>query len=125
MKIEQLQKTAHFHQANQSIKAPVQHGDAFAKVLQDKIVKATHPVKFSAHAVERLSSRNIILNEQDMSKINNAVDSIKEKGGKDSLLVMGDLALVVSIENRTVITAMEKQNGNDKIFTNIDSALMM
>lgn len=125
MKVDQLQKTALFHPANQSAKVPPQNSDSFAKVLQEKIVKTTYPVKFSAHAVERLASRNIILNEQDMSKLNSAVDAIKEKGGRDSLLVMGDLAFVVSIENRTVITAMEKQNGKDKIFTNIDSALLM
>ena len=125
MKVDQLQKTALLHPANQGTKVPSQPGDSFAKVLQGKMVKATFPVKFSAHAVERLASRNIILNEQDLSKINSAVDAIKEKGGKDSLLVLGDLALVVSIENRTVITAMEKQNGTDKIFTNIDSALLM
>jgi len=125
MKVDQLQKTALFRQANQSTQIRPGQGDPFAKVLEEKLVKATHPVKFSAHAVERLASRNIILNEQDMSKINSAVNSIQEKGGKDSLLVMGDLAFVVSVENRTVVTAMEKQNGSDKIFTNIDSALLM
>lgn len=99
---------------------------AFDEILRNKIAKATQPVKFSSHAAERLAKRNIVLTENDMAKINQAVSKVDEKGGKESLLLMGDLAFVVSVENKTVITAMQTgQSMKDRVFTNIDSALLI
>lgn len=98
----------------------------FAAILRNKISKASYPVKFSAHAVDRLASRKIVLSDQDMTNLTQAVEKIAEMGGKESLLVMGDLAFVISVENRTVITAMNSQSGDrGKVFTNIDSALIL
>ncbi len=129
MKVAELQKTAHFQQvarehAGRMPSKP--NAGAFDEILRNKISKASQPVKFSSHAAERLASRNIVLTEKDMTKINQAVDKVDEKGGKESLLLMGDLAFVVSVENKTVITALDTGNGvRDRVFTNIDSALII
>jgi len=98
---------------------------AFRDLLADKLKAGSSQVKFSAHAVERLHSRDIALTDNELVQLNNAVDKVKEKGGKDALLMMGDLAFVVSVPNRTVVTAMEKFAGEQKVFTNIDSALVV
>ncbi|MFQ5772029.1 MAG: flagellar protein, partial [bacterium] len=66
--------------------------DSFVNVLKNKISTASPSIKFSAHAIARLASRNIILTKQDIAKINRAVMKMEEKGGKESLVVMGDLA---------------------------------
>lgn len=127
MKIEHLEKSAHFRQVSQTagIHPNRVAPRSFKEELQRKLPGA-EPVKFSAHAAERLASRNIVLTERDLTRLNQAVSKMAEKGGKESLLVMGEMAFVVSVENKTVITAMEKQPGSDaKVFTNIDSALIM
>jgi flagellar operon protein len=93
----------------------------FAKVLDQRL--PGQPVRLSQHAAERLKSRGITLSEADMKQLSGAVDSVAQKGGKDSLILMGDAALVVSVKNRTVVTAMDRQGMKGNVFTNIDSAV--
>lgn len=96
-------------------------GTAFAQVLDQKL--PGQPVKLSQHAQERLKSRGITLSEADMKQLEGAVDSVAQKGGRESLILMGDAALVVSVKNRTVVTAMDRQGMKGNVFTNIDSAV--
>jgi flagellar operon protein len=95
----------------------------FAQVLDQKL--PGQPVRLSQHALERLKSRGITLSEADMKKLAGAVDSVAQKGGKDSLIMMGDAALVVSVKNRTVVTALDRQSMQGNVFTNIDSAVVV
>jgi flagellar operon protein len=102
---------------------PVGNESPFAKVLDGKL--PSREVTFSNHAQERLKSRGITLSDADMAKLEGAVDSVARKGGKDSLVLMGDAALVVSVKNRTVVTAMDRSSMQGNVFTNIDSAVLI
>ena len=95
----------------------------FAKVLDEKL--PGQPVRLSQHAQDRLKSRGITLSDADMKNLAGAVDSVAQKGGKDSLIMMGNAALVVSVKNRTVVTAMDRQGMQGNVFTNIDSAVVI
>lgn len=95
----------------------------FAKVLDQKLPAAS--VKFSQHAQDRLKSRNINFTANDLAKLEGAVNSVAQKGGKESLVMMGDAALVVSIKNRTVVTALDRMQMQGNVFTNIDSAVVL
>jgi flagellar operon protein len=96
---------------------------SFARVLDEKL--PTQGVKFSQHAQERLKSRNIVLSDKDISNLEGAVNNVAQKGGKESLVMMKDAALVVSIKNRTVVTAMDRSQMQGNVFTNIDSAVII
>ena len=96
-------------------------GTPFAEVLDRKLTG--QPVRLSQHAQERLKSRGITFSEQEMKQLEGAVDSVAQKGGRESLIMMGDAALVVSVKNRTVVTAMDRQSMKGNVFTNIDSAV--
>jgi len=96
----------------------------FQEILQNQMVK-TQELKFSKHAQERLSLRNIELNKDAITKLNTAVDKAAEKGAKESLILMGDMAFVVSVKNKTVITALDGENMKANVFTNIDSAVII
>lgn len=95
----------------------------FGQVLEQEI----SGVKFSQHAIQRLNSRSIQLDSSQLSKLNQAVDKAAQKGAKESLILMNNnsLALVVSVRNKTVITAMDGTNIKDNVFTNIDSAVIV
>jgi flagellar operon protein len=95
----------------------------FAKVLDGKL--PSRGVTFSQHAQDRLKSRGISLSSDDMQKLEGAVDSVAQKGGKDSLVLVGDAALVVSVKNRTVVTALDRNAMQGNVFTNIDSAVIV
>lgn len=82
-------------------------------------------IKFSNHAIERMQSRGISFKADDMTKLNDAVDRAANKGSRDSLILMNDSALIVSVKNRTVVTVMDKSALKENVFTNIDSTIVM
>lgn len=92
----------------------------FAKVLEK-----SQGVTFSQHAQERLKSRNISFSPEQLRQLEGAVANVAQKGGKDSLVMVGDAALVVSVKNRTVVTAMDRNQMKGNVFTNIDSAVII
>ena len=94
---------------------------AFQSVLQEELRGLT----FSRHAQERLEARKIQLNEVDLANLQNAVNRAEEKGAKDSLVLMRDMAFIVSVRNRTVVTAMDSEHLKENVFTNIDSAVIV
>lgn len=90
----------------------------FASILQDRL-------KVSGHAQTRLQSRNIELGQAEWNRVLEGVEKAAAKGAKESLVFVDDAALVVSIKNRTVITAVDRQHLKDNVFTNIDSAVIV
>jgi len=79
-------------------------------------------VLFSKHASLRLDSRDIKLSDDQIDRLGTAIGKAQEKGIRDSLVLMDDVALVVNVRSRTVITAMNKQ---ENVFTNIDGAVVV
>lgn len=99
-------------------------GQSFAIAL-DEARKQAKQVSFSRHAVERLESRRLDLSEQDLAKLDDTVEKMAHKGARESLIYLNDIALVVSVANRKVITAMDGSSAQENIFTNIDSAAII
>jgi len=93
----------------------------FRFFLTESLQKQTIPaeVKISNHAQKRMEERDIQLNRSDLTTIEGAVEELNQKGSKNSLIIYKDMALIASIDNRTIITAM---NANEmETITNIDS----
>lgn len=93
--------------------------------LLDETLRTTGGVKFSAHAVRRLESRGISLDQTDVTAIESAVDRAAAKGGRDSLMLAADYAMVVNIPSRTVVTAFDQEQLRENVVTNIDSAVFV
>lgn len=91
---------------------------AFDAILQDRL-------KLSGHAATRLQSRNIELDGGQWERVLEGVQKAEAKGAKESLVMVDDVALLVSVKNRTVITAVDQQNLKEQVFTNIDSAVIV
>jgi flagellar operon protein len=108
------------------VQIPPTGGGSFRDVLRTATGPATGQLlKFSAHAQARLESRNIRLTSEDLVKMNAMADKAAAKGAKQSLFMMRDTAMVVSITNRTVITAVDQNSMKENVFTNIDSAAII
>jgi flagellar operon protein len=82
-------------------------------------------LRFSAHAEARLRTRDIRLTPADTAQINQAVEIAQAKGAQESLILYDDLALIVSIRNKLVITALERGESQANVFTHIDSAVVL
>ncbi len=98
-------------------------GRPFEAILQEEV--AAGELRFSRHASERMASRNIRLSEGDLVRMRGAVDHAAARGMKDSLLVVDRHAFIISVENRTVVTAMDRASMRDHLFTHIDSAMLL
>jgi flagellar operon protein len=96
----------------------------FSEIL-GKQIKKEECFIISSHAAQRLNSRNIDFNDDDMKKINEGINLADSKGAKQSLILYKDMALITSIKNRTVITAFDKSQSQGSVITNIDSVIML
>lgn len=100
--------------------------NSFRDILDKTIEKNTDKNRgytLSKHAADRL--KDINFNEQDMDAIGKGFKIAESKGSKNTVMIYKDVALITSIENKTVITAVEKERAKENIFTNIDSVLML
>ena len=98
---------------------------SFADILTSKTnSEATGELKFSKHASNRLSERNISLSDSQMNRLNTSVRAADEKGINESLVMVDQLAFIVNVKNSTVITAMDQRDADANVFTNIDGAVI-
>ncbi len=98
-------------------------GLSFQNILENKVSLESNDVKFSKHANERLESRNITLSEAQIDRLNQGVNRARDKSINESLVMMDDLAFIVSVKNNTVVTAL--LSDDDSVFTNIDGAVIV
>jgi flagellar operon protein len=102
-----------------------QAGQPLSKAAGTSGMAPTTDLKFSNHAVERMQTRGISFNKADMERLNEAVTRAAAKGSKDTLVLMNDSALIVSVKNKTVVTVMDQAALKENVFTNIDSTIVM
>lgn len=94
-------------------------GDVFSEALM-----RDSQLSFSAHAQKRMASRGIKLNAGDYSRLESAQAKLAMKGSKEALIMLDDKAFLVSVTNKTVITALDKSEVKQNVFTNIDGAVI-
>jgi flagellar operon protein len=96
---------------------------SFEEMLQTQLGRPP-AVRLSAHAQRRLEARNINFGGDETVRLEQAVEKAASKGSRESLILMDDLALVVNIKNRVVVTAVDANSRKDNVFTNIDSVVL-
>ena len=116
--------------SNQKVKsAKTTEGASFQEILQQKTEQSFQinlgSVKFSKHATCRLADRNIELTSNQVERLNDGTQKAQQKGIKDSLVIVDQLAFIVNVPNNTVITAMDSAEATNNVFTNIDGAIIM
>ncbi|AXH98704.1 flagellar protein [Sporosarcina sp. PTS2304] len=85
----------------------------------------TEKLKISKHASDRLQERGIYMTDAEWARIGEKVNEAKRKGIRDSLVLTDQAALIVSAKNSTVITAMNRMEAKDQLFTNIDGTIVL
>lgn len=82
-------------------------------------------VKFSNHAIDRIQSRGIKFSPEQLGRLQKGVEKAAAKGSQNSLVLVDDTAMIVSVKNNTVVTVMDKSMLKENVFTNIDSTVVM
>ncbi len=98
--------------------APVGKPGAAAKPL------ATDVLTFSKHLNDRINRRNLDMSPEKLARLTDAVDRVADKGARDSVVLLDNLALLVNVKSRTVVTAIETEKMKHGVFTNIDAVVV-
>lgn len=106
--------------ADRSRSAPAGGGPSFEALL----AREQTQVRFSGHARKRIDQRQLAFDESRLQRLERAVERAREKGSRDSLVLLDELALVVSVQHQTVVTAMDEASRKEHVFTNIDSVVI-
>lgn len=99
-------------------------GKSFQEILESTH-SSSREVKFSRHAAQRLSDRNIELTQNQKERLQEGTAKASRKGIRESLVLVDQLAFIVNIPNNTVVTAMQQNETDENIFTNIDGAVII
>ncbi|MCR5656025.1 MAG: flagellar protein [Butyrivibrio sp.] len=122
LSIEQVQ-SKYLGQSERPVNSAGLQNSEFGKILS-QIEEQRDGVKFSKHASNRLSDRNIQLTQDQMNRLNDARNQASAKGINESLILVDQLAFIVNVQNGTVVTAMDSQETGSNVFTNIDGAVI-
>ncbi len=103
-----------------------QTGLSFQDILRQRSRETEEPgnLRFSKHALNRLNDRNIELDNAQLERLRAGAEKAGEKGIRDSLVIVDQLAFIVNVPNRTVVTAMDSTATDENIFTNINGAVI-
>lgn len=104
-------------------KIDVKQKDTNEKSFKEVLNNVKNDIKISKHAALRLNQLNF--NEDDIKNIEKGFKIAENKSAKNTVMIYKDVALIASVENRTLITAVEKERARDNIFTNIDSVIIL
>lgn len=96
-----------------------------ASIVNPGDKKLDNQLRFSNHAIERMQSRGISYTPESLGRLEDAVKKAAAKGSKDTLVLMDESALIVSVKNNTVVTVMDKNSLKENVFTNIDSTVVI
>lgn len=123
------EEASHRRKVPGQVNAPAEFEQVFDRALGESgkpdLTQVQSPLKFSAHATQRLQDRKIRMDAETMSRVRDAVEKADAKGVEDTLILTSDAALIVSVKNRTVVTAMDRNSLSGNVFTNIDGAVIV
>ena len=132
MKIQQSQFLSMNELQEQYLKKPSKatqvtnsQGLSFEEIWKQKTGEATGEIRFSKHASNRLADRNLTLSDNQLSRLTEGLRKAGEKGIKESLVMVDQLAFIVNVPSNTVITAMDQTQAGENVFTNIDGAVIV
>ncbi len=113
---------------NRKTDAPRRYNEgdkSFGDILGRMQEKTGGELKFSKHATDRLATRDITLDNSQLSRLQEGVAKAGMKGIKESLMIMDKLAFIVNVPSNTVVTALDSERSNEQVFTNIDGAVIV
>ena len=132
MKLQQSQflsmnelQEQYLKKASKNISQINSQGLSFEEVWKQKTEQVNVELRFSKHASNRLADRNLTLSDEQLSRLTEGARKAGEKGIKETLVMVDQLAFIVNVPNNTVITAMDQTQAKDNIFTNIDGAVIV
>ena len=129
MLIPNVSKLPKHKNAAKNLKGEKVDSSEFQNLLDGNLApnapKEEKPISLSVHAAKRLKERNMDLDNDEFFKLRSAFKKLQEKGGQDSLVITEKGAYIVDVANQKVVTAIDKDNIAENVFTKIDSTVLV
>ncbi len=119
-----VQREQSIHATQADVSEIRQNNQQQGDVSFSEILSQVQDVRFSNHAQKRMQSRQINLDADSVSRLADAVDRVEKRGSQTSLVLMDDLAFLVNVPERLVVTAVDTNNRGEGVFTQIDSVVL-
>ena len=99
----------------------------FRNILNNEIGKRDERqgIELSLHAAQRIKDRNLQVDHEEFTKLKDGIGKLRDKGGRESLIVTEKGAYIVDIDKNKIVTAMDKNSLGENVFTKIDSTLFI
>jgi flagellar operon protein len=81
-------------------------------------------LQMSEHALRRVEQRQIPLAGEQLDRLSKAMDTLSQRGSRQSLVMLDQVAYVVHVPSHTVVTAVESNESKERVFTQIDSVVI-
>jgi flagellar operon protein len=81
-------------------------------------------LQMSEHALKRVEQRGIPLDGNQLDRLSKAMDTLSQRGSRQSLVMLDQVAYVVHPASHTVVTAVAPDQGKESVFTQIDSVVI-
>ncbi|MCR4895524.1 MAG: flagellar protein [Lachnospiraceae bacterium] len=94
----------------------------FGRILEEK--SSREGVRFSKHASFRMNDRGMEMTGDQLDRLSDGTSKAAEKGIKESLVLIDNMAFIVNVPSRTVVTAMDSADARENVFTNINGAVI-
>ncbi len=78
----------------------------------------------SEHALRRVEQRQIPLAGEQLDRLSKAMDTLSQRGSRQSLVMLDQYAFVVHVPSHTVVTAVEPNKSKERVFTQIDAVVI-
>lgn len=99
----------------------------FKNVLRNEIKKEedNQGIEISLHAAKRIEDRNLEIDNEEFLKLRGAINKLRDKGGQESLIITDKAAYIIDVNQNRIVTAIDKDNMEENVFTKIDSTLVL
>ena len=111
-------------ESSSELKRPVEKRTGPSE-FQELLETEQNKVNLSSHAETRIRSREIAWNPQLEARISKGMDQAQSKGSREALILADNIAVIANVKSRTVVTAMDRSQMKERVFTNIDSAVLV
>ena len=103
--------------------APSSRTGEFARILQQRL--GDRSIALSAHAADRMIRRGVQIDDNTANQLHTAFELASQKGAREALFLLDDMAVIASVPDRTVKTAMDREAMAAGVFTQIDTAVVL
>ena len=98
-------------------------GPSFSDILEARLPAGT--VKLSPDVTEALQMAGIELTPMELDRLGRGIDKLADEGGQEGLLLSEKAGFVVDVPTRTLMSAVPVDDVKNKVFTAIDSAIVI